>query len=225
MNAFSTVFTRGLPHGILAAVYLPNPSDDFPPKFLHRLHVEERTFAETLSGKRRIEWIGGRLAARISASALGSELNPLLSDEYGAPVAQKNVSVSISHKNQLALALVARKKNGFIGVDYEVPGRDRAHIASKVLLPSELETVERLEESRKWNAVLLRFSIKESIYKAIAPKARRYIGFDEAEVSEVSNGQARIKLMLKSGQEPKEIDGRYDWMPEGLVTSVRVRWE
>ena len=225
MNAFSTAFTRGLPHGIVAAVHLPAPSDEIPTKILHRLHADERVFVETLSGKRRTEWVGGRLAARVAASAIGFDLGPLLADDYGAPAAPKSLSISIAHKDQLAIALVARRKHGSVGVDLEVIDRDRSHIASKILVPSEMDDIEPLSDQRRWNAVLLRFALKEAVYKAIAPRARRYIGFDEAEVSNVADGHATIKLMLKSGQEPKEIDGRYDWMPEGLVTSVRVRWD
>jgi len=172
-----------------------------------------------------VEWVGGRLAARLAASALSCDLTALLTDDFGAPTAPKSLSVSISHKNGLAIALVAKRSNGAVGVDLEVPGRDRAHIASKVLLPSEEADIEGLGEDRRWNAVLLRFALKEAVYKALAPRARRYIGFEEAEISQVSNGQAEIRLLLKSGPKPKEIDARYDWMPEGLVTSVRVRWD
>ncbi len=225
VNAFSTAFTRGLPHGILAAIHLPPNSDEIPSDILHRLHKDERAFAETLSEKRRVEWVGGRLAARTAASALGADIGALLPDGYGAPKAPKNLSISIAHKASLALALVARKKNGVLGLDFESLERDRSHIATKILRPAELDDVDGLREDRRWNGVLLRFSMKEAIYKALAPRHRRYIGFDEAEVSHFKDGQARIRLFLSEGPSPRSIEGRYDWMPEGLVTSVRVRWE
>jgi len=225
VNAFSTAFTRGLPHGILAAIHLPPTTDELPTNILHRLHSDEREFVETLSDRRRIEWVGGRLAARVAASALGTDLGALLSDERGAPKAPKGLSVSISHKSNLALALVARKKNGALGLDFEHTDRDRAHIAPKILRPDELIAVDALHEDRRWNGVLLRFAMKEAIYKALAPRHRRYIGFDEAEVSNFKDGEAKIQLFLTSGPSPTSIEGRYDWMPEGLVTSVRVHWD
>ena len=166
---FSTAFTRGLPHGILAAIHLPSTTDDLPSNILHRLHTDERTFAETLSSRRRIEWVGGRLAARVAASALGTDLSALLTDEHGAPKAPKGLSVSISHKSDLALALVARKKNGSIGVDFEHLDRDRAHIAPKILRPMELQAVDALHEERRWNGVLLRFAMKEAITRPLHP--------------------------------------------------------
>ena len=223
--AFSTAFTRGLPHGILAAIHLPSASDELPANILHRLHKDERAFAETLSSRRRIEWAGGRLAARVAASALGTEIGALLTDDHGAPKAPKGLSISISHKADLALALVAKRKNGALGLDFEHLDRDRAHIAPKILRPDELVAVDALHEDRRWNGVLLRFAMKEAIYKALAPRHRRYIAFDEAEVSDFKDGEAKIQLFLAQGPSPRSIEGRYDWMPEGLVTSVRVHWD
>jgi enterobactin synthetase component D len=223
--AFSTAFTRGLHHGILAAVHLPDNPDDVPTEILQILHENERSHAETLGRMRRAEWIGGRLAAKVGASALGVEIGPLLSDAHGAPITPKAVTLSISHKANLAIALVARRAHGDIGVDLEHIGRDRSHIAPKILLPVELEEIAHLSADRKWTAVLTRFALKEATYKALAPRLQRYIGFDEAVITDIENGAARIQLSLKSGPDPVKIEGRYDWMAEGLVTSVRVRWD
>ena len=225
MKAFSTAFTRGLPHGILAAVHLPEHPDEIPTKVLHRLHVDERSHAEGLTARRRVEWIGGRLAAKTAASALGVDLGALLSDEYGAPQAPKSLTISISHKNNLAIALVARRKHGLVGVDLEYFGRDRTHIAPKILTTREQADVESLVEERRWTAILLRFAIKEAIYKALAPRLQRYIAFDEAEISAIAEGEAKITLTLQEGVPPRKIEGRYDWLHEGLVASVRVHWD
>ena len=88
-----------------------------------------------------------------------------------------------------------------------------------------MEAVDELEGDLRWNGVLLRFAMKEAIYKALAPRHRRYIAFEEAEVSEFKDGRAKIQLFLSQGPSPSSIEGRYDWMPEGLVTSVRAQWD
>ena len=225
MIPYSTTFTRGLPYGVLVAVTLPKGTDDIPVDVLRRLTDDERTYAEGLSHRRCVEFIGGRLAARTAAAAVGFNLGPLLPDDYGAPKPPKALSISIAHKDDLAIALVGRRTNGALGVDLEHIGRDRTHIAAKVLRPAEQATVDALSSDRRWNEVLLRFAMKEAIYKALAPRHRRYIAFEEAEVSEVRDGAAKIDLFLASGPSPRSIEGRYDWMPEGLVTSVRVRWD
>ncbi len=225
VNPFSTAFTRGMAHGIVAAVHLPEPSDEHPDAFLQQLHVDEQHHARQLSGKRQIEWVGGRIAARNAAQTLGVDLPPLLPDGYGAPVSPPSLTISISHKAGLAMALVARKVHGLVGIDFEVLGRDRSEIASKVLNPFELAEVNGLVDERRWTAVLLRFSIKEALYKALAPRLQRYIGFEEAQVSSLANGSARVELTLKEGENPAHAEVKYEWIADGLVATARVRWE
>lgn len=225
VQAFSTAFTRGLPHGVIAAVHLPETSDDIAPAILQRLHADERMHADGLTGKRRVEWIGGRLAARAAAKTIGTDLGPLLSDSFGAPTAPPALTISIAHKEGLAIALVARRKHGVVGVDLEFLGRDRREIAPKILVEAEQHEIAALDEHRQWTAILIRFAIKEAIYKALAPRLQRYIGFDEACISDVANGGATIHLQLKPGDSPTHIEARYNWMPEGLVTTVRARWD
>lgn len=225
VNPFSTAFTRGLPHGILAAVHLPNPSDEIPESILHRLHADERSHVMELAGKRRNEWIGGRIAAKVAARAIGVDLPALLSDNYGAPRAPRSLTVSIAHKESLAVALVARGAHGTVGVDFEQIGRDRRDIAPKVLTPAEHEEILGLREDRQWTAILLRFAIKEAIYKALAPRMRRFIAFNEAEISDLANGSATVTLSLEGGHSPDQLEVNYDWIADGVIATARVRWE
>jgi phosphopantetheine--protein transferase-like protein len=225
VNPFSTAFTRGLPHGILVAVHLPEPSDEIPESILHRLHADERTYVMELAGKRRNEWVGGRIAARVAARSIGVELPALLSDNFGAPRAPRSLTVSISHKDRLAVALVARRAHGTVGVDFEQIGRDRRDIAPKVLTAAEHDEIKLLRADRQWTAILLRFAIKEAIYKALAPRLRRFIGFNEAEISDLANGSATVRLNLEGGGNPDEIEVNYDWIADGVIATARVRWD
>ncbi len=225
MNAFSTAFTRGLPHGVIAAVHLPDPTDDIPNAVIHRLHPEERTVAASLDGHRRVQWIGGRLAARTAARSLGKELGPVLTSARGEPTSPKSLTLSISHKNSLAVAIVGKKSHGAVGMDFEVLGRDRRHIAEKVLCPIELEQVHTLPDKHQWGAILVRFALKEAIYKSLAPRLQRYIAFNEAIIRDFENGHANLELQLKTNDGPANIEGLYEWMPEGLVATVRSRWD
>ena len=212
-------------HGVVAAVHLPEPSDEHPDAFLQQLHTDEQHHARQLKGKRQIEWVGGRIAARVAAQTLGIDLPPLLPDGYGAPVSPPALTVSIAHKDRMAMALVARKVHGLVGIDFEVIGRDRSDIAAKVLNPFEMAEVNGLTAERRWTAVLLRFSIKEALYKALAPRLKRYIGFEEAQVSKLANGSAQVDLNLKEGEPPSHAEVKYEWMADGLVATARVRWE
>jgi 4'-phosphopantetheinyl transferase EntD len=90
------------------------------------------------------------------------------------------VSVSLTHKRDLAIALVGHASAGALGVDLEGDGRARTSIASRVLCAEELALVSALPEERRWLEVMVRFATKEAIYKAVHATLRRFVGFDEA---------------------------------------------
>ena len=48
--------------------------------------------------------------------------------------------------------------------------------------------------------VLLRFSMKESLYKALHPLLCQYVGFQEAEVTPLPDGTATVKWNIKNGK-------------------------
>jgi len=224
VQSFSTAFTRGLPHGLLAAVHLPPTTDSITDKVLHKLHKDERAHAEDLNGHRQIEWIGGRLAARVAVRALGANMGALMTDAWGAPSAPKSLTISIAHKKNLALAIVAQRNHGQVGLDFEILGQERLGIAKKVLTLDEQAMVDALPEHRQWTSVLLHFTIKEAIYKALAPRLRRYIGFQEAQIGIGRAGSASVVLTLDPAAEPVSVEARYAWMPEGVVATARARW-
>ena len=97
-------------------------------------------------------------------------------------------------------------------------------IADKVLRPEERELIARLEEDRQWTATVVRFSMKEAIYKALAPRLQRYIGFEEASISLRTDGTSAVTLHLQDGPEPEWIEGRFAWLDGAVLSSVRVKW-
>ena len=224
VNAFSTAFTRGVPHGVIAAIHLPEPFGEIPSAVLHRLHADERDYAAQLDGHRKVQWIGGRLAAHHAVRALGKDMGALLSDAQGAPIPPKGLEISISHKAELAVAIASKNGHGTIGIDLEILGRDRRHIAEKILRPEELEIVSNLPDEHQWGATLIRFAVKEATYKALAPRLNRYIAFQEASIGVIKDGTAHMNLHLETTDGPKSIEARYEWMPEGLIATVRARW-
>jgi phosphopantetheine--protein transferase-like protein len=119
--------------------------------------------------------------------------------------------------------MVARAELGTLGVDIEEYTPIRKNIASAVLTESELTTLSELVGQRRWIATLMRFSIKESIYKAIDPYVHRYVGFHEAQVTPDLHGHATVSLHLARGEGPFIVDARYAWLRGRLLTSVRIR--
>ncbi len=224
VTPYSLAYTRGMRHGLLGAIHLPDGPEAVPESVLNRLHPEEQAHARRLKGFRQVQWVGGRLAAHASVKALGQSMGPLLSDPYGAPKPSKSLTVSIAHKRHLAVAVVAQRRHGAVGVDLEVGGRPRMGIAPRVLTATELRAVDALPEERRWTSVLVHFAIKEAIYKALAPRLRRYIGFEEATVQPYTDGQADVHLTLAEPGGPDHIEAEYAWVPQGLVATARARW-
>jgi 4'-phosphopantetheinyl transferase EntD len=208
---------------VLTAIHIPDAPEPVPGSVLERLHAEEVEFARNLRGYRQVQFVGGRLAIRSALQQLGLKSVPVLPDERGAPVLPKGASGSITHKGDLALAMVARDGLGTLGVDLEDYGPPRPSIAERVLVPEETDALAGLAEERRWIALLLRFSIKEAVYKALDPFVQRYVGFHEAVVRPDLHGWAEVELRLEKGEGPFEVEARYEWLFGRIVTSARIR--
>ena len=119
--------------------------------------------------------------------------------------------------------MVASADLGTLGVDVEEYTPVRKNIAGAILTETEISDIAELDDQRRWIATLMRFSIKESIYKAIDPYVNRYVGFHEAQVTPDLHGRAAVSLHLARGEGPFAVDARYGWLRGRLLTSVRIR--
>jgi 4'-phosphopantetheinyl transferase EntD len=132
--------------------------------------------------------------------------------------------LSIAHKSDIAVAIVAKKKYGTIGIDIESFTPSRVNIKSKVLREEEKAAVECLPEPQQWLSTLIRFSIKEALYKALDPKQKRYISFMEASIEPFQNTTAQIRLHLEQEPLPKSTQAQYIWLDSHLISTVRCIW-
>jgi len=224
VKPFSVIYKDAVHHGVVIGVSLPQEREPIPDAILQQLHPEERAYAQDLQGHRQRHWVGGRLAAQIAFTILGAGSPPVLTDPWGAPTCRSGLNISITHKRHMAVALVAREEHGCIGVDLEDLSPARPRVAERVLRPEALEAIQQLPEERRWTGILLRFSIKEAIYKALAPKLRRYIDFSEASVSPRIDGTADVQLHLREPLQPRTIEARYLWLRRSVLSTVRVCW-
>jgi enterobactin synthetase component D len=220
---FDVAWVRRVRFGALAAVHLPAGIAPLAPELLARLAPEEATLALEERGRRQIEFAGGRLAARAAAELLGVGWGPLLKGEGERnPIAPAGLTASISHKTDLALALVAPEAEGLVGVDLEGDGRQRLAIASRVCRPEELASCAELPDAERWTEVMTRFAIKEALYKAAWPRVRHFFGFQAAHVE--LRPALRVTLELPPEDPRLEIEADLEWLsPVRLVAMVRVR--
>jgi len=222
VQPFSAAFALTTPFGPCAAVRLPPAGQADLGMAL--LHPDERTHASALAPLRRVTWVGGRIALRSALRSLRPSFDaPLLATPRGAPQLPPGITGSISHKRSLAIALAATADHGWVGVDLEDLGRRPSDIARLVLVEQELAAIAHLAPAERWRAMLLRFSIKESVYKAIDPFLQRYVGFSEASVELGASGSASVRLALKDRAGPCDVEAWWTEVDDAIVTAVRVR--
>jgi 4'-phosphopantetheinyl transferase EntD len=174
----------------------------------------------------------------------------ILKDSFGAPVLPNGIIGSISHKDDLVV-VIARSLSQLsscdhtksailenIGIDIELKNyRSAMKIQNHVLtenelkslndLPRPLEDVLTVEEE-----IMLRFSIKESIYKALNPLLRRFIGFHAVEVYPSLDGKAELLFTLKPDPssaifDPSRLEYSVIWkefLGKYFITAVNVRF-
>lgn len=206
------------PLGALASLALPPPGSDVPEAALAELHEAERAHAATL-GRRRAEWVGGRLALRRAAAHLGLALPAVLPGAKREPLLPSGVTGSIAHKAGRAIALCATAEAGTVGIDLERLVAPRAAIEESVLTAPERAALPEAGEARTL-ALLGRFAAKEAIYKALYPRVQRWVGFEEAEVT---LSPPSVTLRLARGEGP--FAAELLWRVEGVfvVAAVRIR--
>jgi phosphopantetheine--protein transferase-like protein len=232
-------FRIDLPHGRCVGVRVPASVEQIHLLSLScdlvQLADEERAFLESLSPARRPTWLAGRMALHAALRDLGLDGGPILVTKRGAPELPDGVTGSISHKQTLAVALVARKNGGLsLGVDIEpIPatpssstesGWDkRPDISSRVMTPEELSALASIPEPMRRREVVLHFSLKEALYKAINPLIGRYVSFQEATVLPRSDGGVTVTLVLSKQEGPFLAEARWLEINGHLLTTAAVR--
>lgn len=223
IHPFAMAFADRGPFGTLVGVHLPVGLDPVPGEALEELTPAERELALGLKGRRQIEWTGGRLALRRAAAELGLELGPVLRGARGEPLLPEGLSASISHKRRLAVALIAPSEGGTLGIDLEELGPERLSILGRILRPEEERLLRALPEAERWEPLLMRFVVKEAVYKALHPHVNRYVGFTEAAVEGEPGGPIRISLHLAEGEGPFEVEVHADRRDDFYLGQARMK--
>jgi len=226
------LFRLDLPHGLCVGVHVPNAIE---PGALRILPEEEQAFLGNLSPARKPTWLAGRIALHTALQELGLDKGAVLATTRGAPNVPDDVAASISHKRTLAVALAAPKVRGLsLGVDIEplpvLPvslaepdWKSRPDISSRVMTPEELAVLATVSEPERRREVILTFSIKESLYKALNPIVGRYVSFQEATVLPHSDGSIAVKLALAKDEGPFAVEARWSEIEGHLLTTATLR--
>jgi 4'-phosphopantetheinyl transferase EntD len=155
-------------------------ADELPADFT--LRPAEAASCGRMSDKRLREFALGRYCARTALAALGANDCGIPKGDSRAPVWPAGIVGSISHTRTIAAAVVARDSElAGVGMDLE---------SSRALKPDLVPMICRPEE-RAWlsgladpgPAAKIIFSAKESVYKCIWSTVRRYVDFQDVEIT------------------------------------------
>lgn len=254
--AFDVLFRQITPMGTMVGVGLPVNTEwdaDTLVGVLTQLHPAEAAHARTLPVRRQITWIGGRLALRQALCAASWHgRDAILATSRGAPALPAGWRGSIAHKEAIAVAVaqsatalnveraIARGQHGHaadilgccthLGIDVEVlSARRREHIAHHVLTPEEHGLWQQLPtEDARWRSLLLHFSLKEALYKALDPFVLRYVGFHEVALrvnadNNRHDGSADVALHLKHGEGPFRVQTQWHVMGDHMISLASVQ--
>lgn len=157
-------------------------------------------------------------------------VGPILSNDLGAPSLPDIISGSITHKDGVAAAAAllhapidtttaSKSQRTHAGIDLE-RCKNRSSLQLQRRLLSEKEQESLLSNyDEKFNKevstdegltilgpvnseedVMLRFSFKEAVFKAINPILRRHVEFKEVDVFPVRDGSATLHFNLRTGE-------------------------
>jgi phosphopantetheine--protein transferase-like protein len=229
-------FRIDLPHGRCVGVRVPTGAERSSLQALAlgvaTLADEERAYLETLSPRRKPSWLAGRIALHEALRDLGLDHGPILTTTRGAPELPDGAIGSISHKQTLAVGLArSRQHDLHIGIDIEPvpplptePGwSQRPDISSRVMTDDELAALAAIPEPMRRRHIVLCFSLKEAIYKAINPLIGRYVSFKEATVMPAPDGSVAVTLALKHQEGPFVAEAHWLEVSGHLLTTASVR--
>jgi enterobactin synthetase component D len=227
---FAVAFARDLPFGRCVALNLP-VEEALGTGAGTGLHAEEAAYARGLPPARRVTFIGGRLALRAALSDLGVTASaPITIGARGAPALPSGVVGSISHKQAIAVAVAARAEGAdagvTLGLDVELPQRaPRPGVARRVLADDEMRRLEALDPSARGQALLVAFSAKEALYKALDPWVARRLSFHEVAIARAADGRltADLRLRPSGGEGAFTVELHEEPAPGLVLVAARVR--
>jgi 4'-phosphopantetheinyl transferase EntD len=150
------------------------------------------------SEKRRREFTGARVCARLALARAGIRPAPILPGQAGAPVWPSGVVGSMTHcDGYRAAAIGASEAFAAIGIDAEPDGPLPDGVLAKVASESERAALARLATQAPgpcWDKMI--FCAKEAVYKAWSPMTGRWLLFTDAEVEMLASGEFSARLLV-----------------------------
>ena len=171
----------------------------------------------------------GRVALRLSLAPHADD-HAMLKTSTGRPTpppAPFQGSFSLSHKDNLIATLAHPDPTAVVGVDIErcpLPTASKLKLQKRVLTPTERADLDATSAGLNLTPTqqtLLRFSLKESLYKSIHPLLDAYVGFQEVSITPHSSGTASVEWNLTGDAKSTfhKLDGATIELAHQTITS------
>ena len=148
------------------------------------LFPEEERSLRNATAIRRAEFATGRACARSALARLGLPNAIVPVGSAGQPIWPTETVGSITHCNGFVGAAVGvRNRLSGIGFDCELAGDLSAPLVKRVCTPAELDWIADMVPPSSCNWPKILFTIKESIYKCLAPQLDCFIDFHDVAVT------------------------------------------
>ncbi|MDO5498459.1 MAG: 4'-phosphopantetheinyl transferase superfamily protein [Propionibacteriaceae bacterium] len=226
-----TVLSSILPAQVVCAEeFSAGPSDSAEAVVLSGLFDGERSAIAGAVPRRQAQFAAGRRCARAALGELGREPSAILPGARREPVWPDGVVGSITHCAGYCAAAVASQRTVWsLGIDAEAHEPLPEGVLEVVSDRDEralLRQLARTHPAVHWCRVL--FSAKESIYKAVFPITRRWLGFDDATLTwDIFGGSFRARLnpdaahgLAPGSAGPPVVTGRFAVHGELIMTAV-----
>jgi 4'-phosphopantetheinyl transferase EntD len=224
---WSGLIERILPDKVASA----EAFDDPPDAMLYPREEEQITRAVD---KRRREFRTVRHCARQALRQLGLPPAEVLRGERGEPQWPAGVVGSMTHCGGYRAAAIAHSSDlRTLGIDAEPHQPLPAGVLNTIALDGEQARLRQLasaDDTTHWDRIL--FCAKETVYKAWFPLTRRWLGFEDADVTinqgtaDLVEGTFSVRLLLiapaLAGQPLTQLDGRWLRNDELVITTIAL---
>lgn len=183
------------------------------------LHPEEQAHIARAVEKRRREFAAGRLLARGLLTEAGAGVDCLLPDGDRVPRWPEGVVGSITHCDRICAAAVApASATAGVGLDVEPAVALADGLVPMIVRPEEHARLASLPSGLQPLAGILTFSIKEAVYKAIYPRQRVFLDFQQVAI-DFEGEDGFVADVLVDGAAPpgfERVRGRFRLVDSGL---------
>ncbi len=179
----------------------------------------------TGSGKRRSEYIAGRICARQALRQfMPGAAMPGRQAGGRAPLWPEGSCGSISHSHGTAVAIAASQQHWHaLGIDLErcVSTERARRLAKSVLSQTEIQLCARLGWAEN-EFFTCAFSAKESLFKLLNPLTGCYFGFQDVQLCALNaDGSFGLQLQRQIGHWPTRcrFNGQWTRFAQGFITA------